>query len=93
MTDPYRDRMLLALAQHRGLRLVKSRRRKRGGDFGRFGLADLETGKPRFGFGEDGLTATAEEIEAHLRGEAEPAWKESLSASKPSARTRANARK
>ena len=40
------DAMLRAMAQVRGLKLVKSRRRKPGGDFGRYGLKDAKTDKP-----------------------------------------------
>jgi N-acetylglutamate synthase-like GNAT family acetyltransferase len=65
------DEDLRDAANHRGLKLVKSRRRKPGvGDFGLFGLTDA-TGKPLFGVGEDGLTASAEQIADFLRkGEA-----------------------
>jgi mannose-6-phosphate isomerase-like protein (cupin superfamily) len=58
---------LRASARNRGLKLVKSRRRKAGGDFGKYGLSDAK-GKELFGFGKTGLTASAEEIEAYLRG-------------------------
>ena len=64
--DKQRDLMLREMAQHRGFRLVKSRRRKPGGDFGRYGLADAKTGQDCFGIGKDGsLEASADEIEAH----------------------------
>jgi hypothetical protein len=61
------DEALRESARHRGLKLVKSRRRKAGGDFGKYGLTDA-AGQQLFGFGEDGLTASAEDIAAYLRG-------------------------
>jgi ribosomal protein S18 acetylase RimI-like enzyme len=65
------DEDLREAASHRGLKLIKSRRRKPGvGDFGLFGLADA-SGKSLFGVGDDGLTATADQIADYLRkGEA-----------------------
>jgi ribosomal protein S18 acetylase RimI-like enzyme len=77
MSDADRDKMLREMAANRGLHLVKSRRRKPGGDFGRYGLKDA-AGKAAFGFGKSGLTATAEEIEAHLREFMVADWKTSL---------------
>lgn len=54
-------------AAHRGLKLIKSRRRKPGvGDYGLFGLAD-SGGKPLFGMSEEGLTATSDQIVEFLR--------------------------
>ncbi|HYG30491.1 MAG TPA: GNAT family N-acetyltransferase [Allosphingosinicella sp.] len=79
MADP-RDEMLKAMAAHRGLKLVKSRRRKPGGDFGRYGLTDAQTGQDCFGIGKDGLEATAEAIEDYLRRGATADWKRSLGA-------------
>jgi ribosomal protein S18 acetylase RimI-like enzyme len=79
MSDADRDKMLREMAANRGLRLVKSRRRKPGGDFGRYGLKD-PAGKEVFGFGKSGLTATPEEIEAHLREFMVADWKTSLKA-------------
>lgn len=73
-----RDKMLREMAQHRGFRLVKSRRRKPGGDFGRYGLTDAKTGQDCFGIGADGLEATAGEIEDYLRGAAKADWTRSL---------------
>ncbi|MDO7841908.1 GNAT family N-acetyltransferase [Sphingomonas immobilis] len=76
---------LRELAQHRGLKLVKSRRRKAGvGDFGKFGLTDAE-GKPLLGIGDGELTASAEDIEAYLRAGATGTWRQSaqLPAEKP----------
>lgn len=70
-----RDEQLRESARNRGLRLVKSRRRKAGGDFGRYGLKDA-TGKELFGFGKSGLTAGADEIEDYLRGAMRSDWKE-----------------
>lgn len=73
---------LREMAAHRGLRLVSSRRRKPGGDFGKYGLKNAG-GEPVFGVGEDGLTATAEEIEDHLRGATSAAWGKSAGSAKP----------
>jgi mannose-6-phosphate isomerase-like protein (cupin superfamily) len=67
---------LREMATHRGLKLVTSRRRKAGGDFGRYGLND-NAGAPVFGIGEDGVTASADEIEAYLRSSASNAWSKS----------------
>jgi hypothetical protein len=80
MADKDRDAMLREMAANRGCRLVKSRRRKPGGDYGRYGLKDAGSGKEVLGFGRDGLTATAEEIEGFLRGGAAAGWKRSLGA-------------
>lgn len=78
MEEADRDKMLREMAANRGLRLVRSRRRKPGGDYGRYGLKDAATGKEAFGFGANGLTASAEEIEAHLRDFMVADWKTSL---------------
>src|SRR3954464_4578546 len=83
-----RDKMLREMAENRGCKLVKSRRRKPGGDFGRYGLKDAKSGQEVFGFGDDGLTASAGEIESWLRGGAIAEWKRSLKAS-PEPQTRA----
>jgi N-acetylglutamate synthase-like GNAT family acetyltransferase len=85
------DAALREMAANRGYKLVKSRRRKPGtGDYGRYGLTDAATGAECLGFGQDGLTATAEEIGAYLRGGAAKDWKTSLeetgSAEKPPTR-------
>ena len=72
------DDALREMAANRGCKLTKSRRRKPGGDYGRYGLKDAKTGKEVFGFGEQGLTATAAEVEAFLRGGAASRWKSSL---------------
>lgn len=72
--------MLREMAKVRGFKLVKSRRRKPGGDYGRYGLADAKSGKACYGIGERGLKATAEEIEQFLRGRSKADWKSSLSA-------------
>ncbi|NLS28854.1 hypothetical protein S2M10_38670 [Sphingomonas sp. S2M10] len=61
------DDELRAMATHRGLKLVKSRRRKAGGDFGLYGLKDAG-GAEVFGFGAGGLTADAAAIREFLRG-------------------------
>jgi len=64
-------------ATHRGYRLVASRRRKAGtGDFGKFGLTDPK-GKPVLGIGDDGLTASAEDVESFLRGAEHDTWTKS----------------
>lgn len=68
---------LREMAEHRGLKLVKSRRRKAGvGDYGKFGLTD-GSGKPLLGIGEDSLTASAEDIQAYLCTDALGTWKQS----------------
>jgi ribosomal protein S18 acetylase RimI-like enzyme len=73
-----RDIMLRDMAQHRGFKLVKSRRRKPGGDFGRYGLTDAATGQDCFGIGREGLEASFEAVETYLRGKANATWKQSL---------------
>jgi ribosomal protein S18 acetylase RimI-like enzyme len=88
MADADRDKMLRDMAANRGCKLVKSRRRKPGGDFGRYGLKDARTGQEVFGFGDEGLTAGPDEIENWLRGGAIAEWKRSLKAA-PEPRTRA----
>jgi GNAT superfamily N-acetyltransferase len=81
LADKGPDAMLREMAEHRGCKLVKSRRRTPGvGDYGRYGLKDAATGKEVIGFGPHGLTATAEEIEAYLRKGAAADWKSSLAA-------------
>jgi hypothetical protein len=73
------DRSLRTLAANRGFRLVKSRIRTPGRrDFGKYGLVDAQSGKEAFGFSRHRLTATAGEVEEHLRGLAELGWKQSL---------------
>ena len=72
------DDALREVARNRGCKLVKSRRRKPGGDYGRFGLKDAKSGKEVFGFGEDGLTASAAEIAGYLKRGAVAGWKRSL---------------
>ena len=82
MPDPEHERLKEASA-NRGLRLVRSRRRTPGvGDYGRYGLTDAE-GKPLLGVGKDGLTATAEEIEAYLHKGLVADWKTSLKETGP----------
>jgi acetyltransferase (GNAT) family protein len=81
MADRDRDAMLREMAANRRCRLVKSRRRRPGGDYGRYGLKDASSGKEVLGFGTDGLTATPEEIEDFLRGGAAAEWKRSLGVS------------
>lgn len=80
MANETTDR-LREMAAHRGLKLVASRRRKPGGDAGNYGLKDAG-GAEIFGFGKDGLTATPQQIEAHLRGSASSAWSSSARAVK-----------
>jgi N-acetylglutamate synthase-like GNAT family acetyltransferase len=71
------DEQLREAASHRGLKLVKSRKRKAGvGDYGKLGLTD-PTGKPLFGVGDNGLTASAEEIADYLRAGEVSTWAES----------------
>ncbi|URW76048.1 cupin domain-containing protein [Sphingomonas donggukensis] len=72
MADASTD-ALRAMATHRGLKLKASRRRKAGGDFGKFGLVDAG-GKAVLGIGDDGLTASAAEVEAYLRGAMHADW-------------------
>ena len=78
MSEP--DDALREMARNRGCRLVKSRRRKPGGDFGRYGLKDLGSGREVYGFGAKGLTASPEDIAAFLRGGAVANWRSSLDA-------------
>jgi ribosomal protein S18 acetylase RimI-like enzyme len=71
------DKELRDAASHRGLKLVKSRRRKAGsGDYGKFGLTDA-AGAPLFGVGDEGLTASAGEIADYLRRGEASTWAES----------------
>lgn len=71
------DEQLREMAQHRGLKLVKSRRRKAGaGDFGKYGLTDA-SGKALLGIGDDGLTASANDIQDYLRSSEQSTWKQS----------------
>jgi hypothetical protein len=49
MEQAERDKMLREMAQHRGFKLVKSRRRKPGGDFGRYGLTMRRRGRTASG--------------------------------------------
>lgn len=68
------DQKLRQMAEHRGFKLVRSRRRKPGtGDYGKFGLTDAD-GKALLGQGESGLTASADDIEAYLREGAMGTW-------------------
>jgi ribosomal protein S18 acetylase RimI-like enzyme len=77
MADATIDEKLRDMAEHRGLKLVKSRKRKAGvGDFGKFGLTD-PAGKPLLGISAQGLEASAEDIEAYLRAGAVSTWKAS----------------
>lgn len=68
---------LREMALHRGYKLVRSRRRKPGtGDYGKYGLTDA-AGKPLLGISENGLVATAKDVEAFLRSGAESIWRQS----------------
>lgn len=63
------------MAEHRGMKLVRSRKRTPGvGDYGKFGLTDA-AGKPLLGIDEQGLTASAADIAQYLRGGAADSWK------------------
>lgn len=64
---------LREMAKHRGYTLKTSRRRKPGGDFGRFGLEDAQ-GKAALGIGAGGLDASAGEVEAFLRNAERATW-------------------
>lgn len=71
------DDQLREMALHRGLKLIKSRRRKPGtGDYGKYGLTDV-AGKPLLGIDDDGLTASAEDIQEYLRTSELSTWKQS----------------
>jgi ribosomal protein S18 acetylase RimI-like enzyme len=84
------DDALREMAANRGCRLVRSRVRTPGrGDYGRFGLKELKTGKAVLGFGKKGLTATAEEIQTFLRGGGASAWQSSVGKRAPASRARA----
>lgn len=71
------DDRLREMARHRGLKLVKSRRRKPGvGDYGKYGLTDA-AGKALLGMDDDGFTASADDIQDYLRTSAIGTWKQS----------------
>ncbi|WP_416463704.1 GNAT family N-acetyltransferase [Sphingomonas sp. VDB2] len=77
MPDETIDQRLREMAEHRGFKLVKSRRRKPGsGDYGKFGLTQAD-GKALLGIGEAGLTASASDIESYLRKGSVSTWKAS----------------
>ena len=67
------DEELREAAKHRGYRLVKSRRRKPGGDFGLYGLKSAD-GAEAFGFADGALTASGEDIAGFLRDAARATW-------------------
>ena len=69
------------MATHRGFKLVASRRRKPGGDFGRYGLKDAG-GEPVFGIEKGALEASAEEVEAFLRDGMRATWTKSAGSAK-----------
>ncbi|MBB5709755.1 cupin domain-containing protein [Sphingomonas xinjiangensis] len=58
------------------MKLIRSRRRKPGGDYGLFGLEDA-AGKPVLGVEDGVLSATYEEVEAYLRGRLHADWAQS----------------
>jgi ribosomal protein S18 acetylase RimI-like enzyme len=93
MADKERDSMLREMAQHRGFKLVKSRRRKPGGDLGRYGLKTADKGEECLGFGPKGLTASADEIENFLRRQTASTWQKSLGATPKKAEPTAAKRK
>lgn len=72
---------LREMAAHRGYRLVASRRRKPGGDFGLYGLKDAR-GDPAFGIEKGALKASGEEIEAFLRDGTRATWARSAGSAK-----------
>lgn len=75
MGEAANDDQLRAMAEHRGLKLLRSRKRTPDvGDFGKYGLTDA-AGKALLGVGDDGLVASAKEIEDYLRGSALSTWK------------------
>jgi N-acetylglutamate synthase-like GNAT family acetyltransferase len=75
MTEATGPDALRVMAEHRGMKLVRSRKRTPGvGDYGKYGLTD-GSGKPLLGIGEAGLTASAKEVEQYLRGGALSSWK------------------
>ena len=82
-TDKLRE-----MAANRGFKLLSSRRRKPGGDFGKYGLNDVK-GEPVFGIGEGGLVASAGEIEDYLRGAASNAWSKSAGSTRARPKPRA----
>jgi ribosomal protein S18 acetylase RimI-like enzyme len=86
LTGSEGDQVLRDMAKARGFKLAKSRRRKPGGDFGKFGLTDAKTGKACFGVGARGLEASAKDIEAFLRTQTQADWKSSISAPEPKAK-------
>src|SRR3954468_7321058 len=67
------DQKLREMAAHRGLKLIRSRRRKEGGDYGLFGLKDAE-GKPVLGVESTSVSATYEEVEDYLRDQLHADW-------------------
>jgi quercetin dioxygenase-like cupin family protein len=75
------NQALREMAAHRGFKLVASRRRKPGGDFGRFGLKDAG-GDPVFGIEKGALKASADEIEAFLRDGTRATWAKSAGSAK-----------
>ncbi|CAN5224038.1 hypothetical protein BH10PSE13_BH10PSE13_03280 [soil metagenome] len=92
MADATIDDKLRDMARHRGLKLVKSRKRKPGsGDYGKFGLTDA-SGKPLLGISDEGLTASPDDIETYLRAGATSTWKASADATPARSATAISAR-
>jgi ribosomal protein S18 acetylase RimI-like enzyme len=72
--DRDHDDALREAAAHRGMKLVKSRRRKPGaGDYGKYGLTDTG-GQALLGIGDNGLTATADDVRRYLRKAEGSTW-------------------
>lgn len=91
MPDDIIYHKLREMAEHRGLKLVKSRKRNPGtGDFGKFGLVQAD-GEPLLGVSQAGLTASAEEIETYLRKGSLNTWKASAQGERNGAATAAAA--
>ena len=75
------DDALREMAAHRGLKLAKSRRRKPGGDFGRYGLKDAK-GEPVFGIEDGARTADPAAIRDYLRDAMRSTWGKSAGSAK-----------
>lgn len=78
MAEGTDDDDLREAARNRGIRLIKSRKRKAGvGDYGKFGLAD-QKGNALYGVDPDGtLTASAQDVAGYLRKGDASTWAES----------------
>jgi GNAT superfamily N-acetyltransferase len=92
VSDPVLD-ALAESARNRGLKLVRSRVRKPGKHgFGKAGLTDA-SGKPVFGIDGETLTATPDEVQAHLRSLDAGDWGASLDAPAPKLKSKAKVRR